>query len=43
MFGTINWQTDKYRFELSERNIHEQIHLTNNIDQNIKDIAEAIM
>ena len=34
---------EKYRLELSERNIHEITHLISNIDQNIKDITEAIM
>ena len=34
---------EKYRLELSERNIHEKTQLTINIDQNIKDITEAIM
>ena len=34
---------EKYRLELSERNIHEKTQLTSNIDQNIKDITEAIM
>ena len=34
---------EKYRLELSERNIHEKTQLTSNINQNIKDITEAIM
>ena len=34
---------EKYRLELSERNIYEKTQLTSNIDQNIKDITEAIM
>ena len=34
---------EKYRLKLSERNIHGITQLTSNIDQNIKDITEAIM
>ena len=34
---------EKYRLDFSERNIHEKTQLTSNIDQNIKDITEAIM